>query len=620
MFIVQLEPPHAGGQGDHRYRTAQPCSALGLIEGVRVISTTPLSPATPQLVADCDVLVLCDSADMEHLPLIRSRRALGLVTVYEVNDNFLGVQSWNSTARFYQNPAHQSLIAQLIRLCDGVQFSMPELQKSFGCLNPHQAVFPNHLWEMPPVAPKPEPLTVGWGGSYGHLEDVEWMMPALEWMMETYPQVRLAIMSSPKMKSLFSWVPHDRLDFRPSADLDTYYSFLSQLHIGIAPLLPTEFNRCRSDVKFLEYAAHRCVPLCSDHAPYQFSVIPKQTGLLFRDRDDLKEQLKTVIEDSTLREEVAKGAFDYVAEKRLERIASKQRLTFYRELLGEGGVESKEQRYQTLEESVANVEYSKPQVGSDYRWVHFDTGQKHLYNALLSQFEPAKALEDLAQARAADADSYLSLLYEGSFQKEFQPAVEALKKAIGLRPNACTPHFSLSTHYERKGDFATAQDSLSHFLKLNPDYAPAHEAFGRLLEKQGIPEAALSHYETATKVNSDYRPASHRLLHGYLEQGLLDKANEMAKCGLESVTKTWVDYFLTGRVHYRRREWDAAAVVFEKALELGAEGSNDAPLQEDSPVFSILPFWAKVELERGNRDRAQALLEQLKSFRERGSA
>ena len=122
---------------------------------------------------------------------------------------------------------------------------------------------------------------VGWGGSYGHLEDVEWMMPVLKWMMETYPQVRLGIMASAKIESLFSWVPHDRFDFRPSADLGAYYSFLSQLHIGIAPLLPTEFNRCRSDVKYLEYAAHRCAPICSDHAPYQFSVVPEETGLLF---------------------------------------------------------------------------------------------------------------------------------------------------------------------------------------------------------------------------------------------------------------------------------------------------------------------------------------------------
>ena len=49
MLIVQLEAPNLGNQGDHVYRTAQPCRALGMVEDVTVISGTVLSPVTHDL-------------------------------------------------------------------------------------------------------------------------------------------------------------------------------------------------------------------------------------------------------------------------------------------------------------------------------------------------------------------------------------------------------------------------------------------------------------------------------------------------------------------------------------------------------------------------------------------
>ena len=51
--------------------------------------------------------------------------------------------------------------------------------------------------------------------------------------------------------------------------LDHYRSWLNSLHIGLAPLLPTDYNRCRSDVKFLDYAAAGAVAMLQNEAPYQ---------------------------------------------------------------------------------------------------------------------------------------------------------------------------------------------------------------------------------------------------------------------------------------------------------------------------------------------------------------
>jgi len=38
--------------------------------------------------------------------------------------------------------------------------------------------------------------------------------------------------------------------------MDEYFKFLQTITIGLAPLIDTPYNRCRSDVKAIEYSAH----------------------------------------------------------------------------------------------------------------------------------------------------------------------------------------------------------------------------------------------------------------------------------------------------------------------------------------------------------------------------
>ena len=49
MLILHLESPNRGQQGDHVYRTRQPCRALGELEGVTVVSGSLLTPAAHAL-------------------------------------------------------------------------------------------------------------------------------------------------------------------------------------------------------------------------------------------------------------------------------------------------------------------------------------------------------------------------------------------------------------------------------------------------------------------------------------------------------------------------------------------------------------------------------------------
>ncbi len=71
MLIVHLEAPNFGNEGDHVYRTAQPCRALGMVPDVTVVSGTVLSPVMHDLARIADVLILCKAADIDMLPMVR---------------------------------------------------------------------------------------------------------------------------------------------------------------------------------------------------------------------------------------------------------------------------------------------------------------------------------------------------------------------------------------------------------------------------------------------------------------------------------------------------------------------------------------------------------------------
>ncbi len=153
-----------------------------------------------------DVLILKNICDPDILPLIRERKEQNKLTVYESADNLCAIPPWNPVHFFYKNQENLTLFKRIAHYCDAMQFSVSELQKLYGYLNPCSAVFPNQISDVPPER---------------NFQDLN----------ETV-----------------------------TGALNEYYSFLKEIDIGLGPLKNTAFNRSRSDVKFLEYAIYNAVP------------------------------------------------------------------------------------------------------------------------------------------------------------------------------------------------------------------------------------------------------------------------------------------------------------------------------------------------------------------------
>ncbi len=97
------------------------------------------------------------------------------------------------------------------------------------------------------------------------------------------------------------------------------------------PLRDTLFNRCKSDLKYIEAAPHRAVALAAPTA-YGDSIENGVNGLLFDDPETLHAQLLALVANQAAARDIAERARQDVAEHRMLAYQTRSRVEWYRHL------------------------------------------------------------------------------------------------------------------------------------------------------------------------------------------------------------------------------------------------------------------------------------------------
>jgi tetratricopeptide (TPR) repeat protein len=489
LLVVLLDPPLAGREGDFYYRTLVPGRALAAAPGVHVISLDNSHRSKARLLFAADVLVLNSVADPDLLPLLAERRARRCVTVYEISDDITAVPPWNPVHYFWKSPDNVRLLLRLAKSCDGVQYSTGELERLYGHLNPRGRVLRNQL----PAAPPPRqlrddgPLVIGWGGSRGHLEDMAAIAaPLIDWVLGR-EGVRLHLMCAEAIYRLFDRLPAARKRRTLPGAMEAYEIFLRGLDIGLAPLLDTGFNRARSDVKFLEYAAHGVVPVVQALVPYLETVRERETGFLFRDVTGLLGVLDELYRQPALRHQVVAAAYGYAAGARLA--TSGERLSFYEELLERSGHAPQGPSATAIFDEMCRLEGGE--VTGRHLHLSPSRYEKLLHEGLLlsqqlgRHREAVRALQAGAQMEPACPEPHLYLAASGH-------EVEAeLHAALSRNPRSLQSLLALGLHQARAGQVERAIETFVRMSLLCPEWEVAHLRLAQLLRDTGRPiEAA----------------------------------------------------------------------------------------------------------------------------------
>jgi glycosyltransferase involved in cell wall biosynthesis len=204
--------------------------------------------------------------------------------VYEIDDDLFTIdpRSNPNGVAMYSDPIIAANIRRNVEVADLVTVSTPALAEVFGQFNHNVKVLPNYIAEdlLGVERPRRSRLTVGWGGSFTHLMDFDSSGPQIRRFLDRNTDVDFHCIGTDFRQHLK--FPIERTLFTPwSPDFDAYYRSID-FDIGLAPLKSHVFNRSKSHIKALEYAALGIPAVVSAEPPYEDFVVHGETGYLVR--------------------------------------------------------------------------------------------------------------------------------------------------------------------------------------------------------------------------------------------------------------------------------------------------------------------------------------------------
>jgi glycosyltransferase involved in cell wall biosynthesis len=158
-------------------------------------------------------------------------------------------------------------------------------------------------------------LRIFWQGSPTHAADLHSIKNVIQTITNKYPHVEWVVWGS-QYEDFAKWmeIESDRVVSIPTVPFKDYYKKLASLKmdIGIAPLADHDYNKCKSNIKWIEYAMCGIPAVCSDIVTYSDSVQHGKTGFLAHTWEDWVVYLSDLIEQPELRELIAAQAKEQV--------------------------------------------------------------------------------------------------------------------------------------------------------------------------------------------------------------------------------------------------------------------------------------------------------------------
>lgn len=504
LTIVNAVAMMARTVGDYIYRVEQPSIALAKTGEAAVITVSTISPWFETLCMSADILILHLLTEHDLLPIMEERKRQGLPTLYELSDNITALHEGIGIRGWFSDPTNLSLAYQYMRMADAVQVTGIGLADQFSFVNSRIMIFENQMATLGIAGRQAsDRVTLGWAGSSGHKRDIEAISAVIAQVIRKFAHVDFSYMGDEKIfRTLAAALPSGRIAYTPPGTLEDYLNFLQQLDIGIAPLQDNPYNRCRSDVKFLEYASRGVVPVLSALLPYKHSVQDEKSGFLFESPEQLLSILSTLADDANLRNRVGKAAYNYVKKNRLEKDHAKQRLDFYSGLITNG----KNRSF-----PASGIPLVRRNEEADYFEVDVSDAENLLIEGI--KLEAAGHFEEAVRTyqRAAEKNHDYSLpwFWMGycSLRNGYPEAARWFNEAIKRSPDSLRACWLKAQAIQDRDPMAALQ-VLAELLKRRPGHAPAAVSMGKLLEEHGVYSEAMHWYNMALAFNPFCSPAA----------------------------------------------------------------------------------------------------------------
>lgn len=303
-------------------RILQPHAFLATVPGVRTESSTQPGQLGPPAPGEAPVLIQQRYVIPTDSHIVWQRHLLeqGYLIICEFDDEPEAFPALVETDFF------------ALRACHAVQTSTPTMAEALGRHHPLVRVFPNQLASLPPLRARAGqgPVRLFFGAINRERDWAPYIEPLNRVLDTLGDRVEVQVVYD---RRLFDAIASGSKVFEPLCSYDRYLEVLASCDVAWLPLEPTRFNAHKSDLKFLDCAAHSVASLASPTV-YEATIRHGETGLIYRSPDEFATMLDALLSDAGLRARLVAEAYEQVARQRLLSRSYRERLDWYVELFG----------------------------------------------------------------------------------------------------------------------------------------------------------------------------------------------------------------------------------------------------------------------------------------------
>jgi glycosyltransferase involved in cell wall biosynthesis len=297
---------------------------------------------TEDKVLGSNVVILGRAASEQTLFMVRKCQELGKKVVFDLDDNMYDVSVmsphyqqlgtmpvnfenpdgstgdvWIDGERGFDVKRNRKLRISFIRLmrqADYVTVTTPPLANVYRRFNDNVKVIPNALnyriWDKPNTSYNGNEVRLLYTGAANHFEDWLFVHPVLKELQDKHKNLKIVLIGTDWKHSGVE-LDYSRVEVHRWIDYESYPYLLKSLacHIGIAPIRESDFNDCRSELKWVEHSSLMVASVCSRFGPYKRSVRDGETGILATEPKEWFQALSALITKKELRRKLSENAY-----------------------------------------------------------------------------------------------------------------------------------------------------------------------------------------------------------------------------------------------------------------------------------------------------------------------
>lgn len=327
----------SGLQGCYYYRCFQPMQANGWDGDQTTLRYDQKTPENKAVAAQAaDVIVFHRPDDPRKLELARTLKQAGKKIVFDnddtyKDDNGFKVNEYLDRERMDRGMARMNeTLDTFIKEADMVTCSTDFLAEEYKKLSDNVFVLPNFIDPMmfdEPLRNEGEDVRVGFNGSVTATSDLDIAVslvrsvPEVTWVMQGLPGDKNSKIYRELYSEEYKILDTLTIDWTPFCHFHEYYDTFNEqrMDIMVIPRNDTYFNRCKSNLKFLEASMFE-IPVIAQGfedglSPYQVDEEDAKHMIIAYNEKEYIEAIHDLAADKDKRREMGRRAREYVESK-----------------------------------------------------------------------------------------------------------------------------------------------------------------------------------------------------------------------------------------------------------------------------------------------------------------